>query len=147
MLAKLALIALMPTNHTDRVRDYARREYIEPARARHQPTVRIVAGEVQKAVGLSNRVPLVCQALKSDKFLRENHLVLEKWEGPQSGMSTTVAFTYRILDAVEPPSAEPEDWPFQKLRGVAKDVFRSLGGGEAFLRKEREQFHGPGETS
>ena len=137
----------MPITHADRVRDYARREYIEPARARRQSTVRVVAGEVQKAVGLSNRVPLVCQALKSDKFLTENHLVLEKWEGPPSGMSTTVTFTYRILDAVQSPSTQPEEWPFQKLRGVAKEVFRGLGGGEEFLRKEREQFHGPGETS
>lgn len=97
-------------------------------------------------MGLSNRVPLVCQALKSDKFLTENHLILEKWEGPPSGMSTTVTFTYRILDAVQ-PSTQPEEWPFQKLRGVAKDVFRSLDGGDEFLRKEREQFRGPGESS
>ncbi len=136
----------MPLKHTDRVRDYARREYIEPARARHQRTVRIVVGEVQKAVGLSNRVPLVCQALKSHKFLTENHLSLEKWEGPPSGTSTTVIFTYRLQDAVQ-PSTQPADWPFQKLRGVAKEVFRSLGGGEEFLRKEREQFHGPREES
>jgi hypothetical protein len=133
---------------TDRVREYARREYIEPARARRQATVRVVAGEIQKAVRLTNRVPLVCQALKSHKFLTENHLLLEKLEGPPSGMSTTVAFTYRILDeAALQTSAQPEQWPFQKLRGVAKEVFRSLGGGERFLRKEREQFHGPGEAS
>jgi hypothetical protein len=42
---------------------------------------------------------------------------------------------------------QPEEWPFQKLRGVAKEVFRSLGGGEAFLRKEREEFRGPGDVS
>jgi len=138
----------MPLTDTDRVREYARREYIEPARVRRQSTVRVVAGEVQKAVRLTNRVPLVCQALKSQKFLTENHLILEKWEGPPSGMSTTVTFTYRILDdAGQQPSAQPEVWPFQKLRGVAKEVFRSFGGGEAFLRKEREQFHGSGEAS
>jgi len=136
----------MPITHADRVRDYARREYIEPARARRQATVRVVAGEVQKAVRLSNRVSLVCQALKSNKFLTENHLLLEKWEGPPSGMSTTVAFTYRVLDDIQPPAAQPEEWPFRKLRGVAKEVFDSLGGGEAFLRNEREEFHGPGDA-
>jgi hypothetical protein len=136
----------MPITHADRVRDYARREYIEPARARRQSTVRVVAGEVQKAVHLSNRVSLVCQALKSHKFLAENHLLLEKWEGPPSGMSTTVTFTYRMLDNVQ-PSAQPEEWAFKKLRGVAKEVFRSLGGGETFLRQERERFHGPGDAS
>ena len=44
-------------------------------------------------------------------------------------------------------SLQPEEWPFKKLRGVAKEVFRSLGGGETFLRKERERFHGPGDPS
>jgi hypothetical protein len=138
----------MPLTHTDRVREYARREYIDPARSRRQSTVRIVAGEVQKAVRLTNRVPLVCQALKSTKFLTENHLILEKVEGPPSGMSTTVTFTYRILDDGGRQNAtEPEGDPFRRLRGVAKEVFRSLGGGEAFLRGEREQFHGSGEPS
>ena len=136
-----------PTSHADRVRDYARRQYIEPARARRQSTVRVVAGDVQKAVRLSNRVSLVCQALKSHKFLTDNHLLLEKWEGPPSGMSTTVVFTYRMLDDDQQTLPQPEEWSFQKLRGVAKEVFHSLGGGETFLRKEREQFRVPGEAS
>jgi len=63
--------------------------------------VRIVVGNVQTAVRLSNRVSLVCQALRSSKFLDENHLVLERWEGQPSGRSTTVAFTYRLLHEEE----------------------------------------------
>jgi len=129
---------------SDRVREFARTEYIEPARARHESSVRIVAGSVQKAVRLSNRVPLVCQALKSSKFLDENHLVLEKWEGPPSGMSTTVVFTYRLLDDREKAASPRPEWPFSKLRGIAKEVFSGLGGGEAFIQQERERFHGPG---
>ena len=135
----------MERTHADRVREHARREYIEPARRRHESTIRIVAGEVQKAVRLSNRVSLVCQALKSHKFLDENHLVLEKWEGPPSGMSTTVTFTYRLMDDAGQTPNESAEWAFQQLRGIGKDVFQSLGGGEAFIRKEREQFYGPGE--
>ena len=128
----------------DRVREFARSEYIEPAKARHESTVRIVAGEVHKAVHLSNRVPLVCQALKSRKFLEGNHLVLEKLEGPPSGMGTRVTFTYRLLaDDGKALGPRPE-WPFLKLRGIARDVFRDLGGGEAFLQRERERFHEPG---
>jgi hypothetical protein len=76
--------------------------------------VRVVAGEVQKGVHLSNRVSLVCQALKSHKFLAENHLLIEKWEGPPSGMSTTVTFTYRRLDDVQQFPAQPQEWPFNK---------------------------------
>jgi len=134
----------MSTN-AEQVREHARLEYIEPARRRNQATVRILAGDVQKAVHLHNRVPLVCQALKSHKFLDENHLILEKWEGPPSGMSTTVTFTYRLLDAGQSEPAEPAESPLLKLRGIAKDVFQSLGGGEAFIRKEREQFAEAGE--
>ncbi len=133
------------TSHADRVREHARQEYIEPARRRHESTIRIVAGDVQKAVRLINRVSLVCQALKSHKFLDENHLVLEKWDGPPSGMSTTVAFTYRLMNETGQTSGPPVESPFLRLRGIAKDVFQSLGGGEAFIRKEREQFYGSGE--
>lgn len=83
--------------HADLVRELARVEYVEPAEARRESTVRIVAGDVQKTAGLSDRAALVCRALKSSKFVSENHLALEKWDGPPSGMSTTVAFTYRLL--------------------------------------------------
>lgn len=102
------------------------------------------SGNVQKAVRLSNRVPLVCQALKSSKFLDENRLVLEKWEGPPSGMSTTVVFTYRLLNDRERAVGPHAEWPFSKLRGIAKEAFNSLGGGEAFIQQERERFHEPG---
>jgi 5-methylcytosine-specific restriction protein B len=123
--------------HADHVREYARREYIEPARRRGDSTVRIVAGDVQKAVKLSNRAALVCQALKSRKFLKENHLALEKWEGPPGGMSTTVQAVYRLEGEPEQAANRPDPSGFLKYRGIAKEVFESLGGGEAFIRSER----------
>jgi len=129
------------TSHVDRVRDYVRRKYIEPARSRHESTIRIAAGEVQKAMRLGNRVSLVCQVLTSHKFLEQNHLVLEKWSGPPSGKSTTVLFTYRLLRTTDQASSQQSESPFLRLRGMAKDIFLSLGGGEAFIRKEREQFY------
>jgi hypothetical protein len=131
----------------DAVREYARAKYVEPAKARREATIRIVAGDVQKAVHLSNRVPLVCQALKSRKFLNENGLVLERWEGPPSGMSTTVAFIYRVQDDAGQTPGKPAEWPFLGLRGIAKEAFSSLGGGEEFLRKERAEFYGSGEDA
>jgi hypothetical protein len=30
--------------------------------------------------------------------------------------------------------------PLDDLRGIAKELFRELGGGEAFIRKERNSF-------
>ena len=127
----------------ERIREHARAEYIEPARRRRDSIVRIVAGDVHKALGLNGRVPAVCQALKSHKFLDENHLVLEKWDGPPSGMSTTVTFTYR-LTSERSPDTDPGESPLLgllRLQGIGKEVFQSLGGGEAFIRRERERFY------
>jgi len=131
-------------NHSDRVREYARREYIEPARRRGDSTVRIVAGDIQKAVNLSNRAPLVCQALRSHKFLKENRLALEKWEGPPGGMSTTVQAVYRLEGEPEQAVNRQDESGFLKYYGIAKEIFESLGGGEAFIRSEREAW-GSGE--
>ena len=132
--------------YADQVREHARREYIEPARRRGDSTVRIVAGDVQKAVRLVNRTALVCQALRSHKFIEENHLALEKWDGPPSGMSTTVTFTYRLAGRPAAAGQPPGESPLLRLWGIGKEVFRSLGGGEAFIRSERERW-GHGEDS
>jgi|SRR5215469_1957573 len=132
----------MMTGTSERIREYARREYIEPARKRGDITVRIVAGDVHKGLGLHNRVPQVCDALSKRKFLEENNLVLVKPpEGPPSGLSTTMTFTYRLLDA-DNQQPKPETDRFLRLYGIGKEVFASLGGGEAFIRSERENFYG-----
>jgi len=124
---------------TDQVRDYASRQYIDTARRRGESVVQIVAGDVHKALGFSNRIAVVCNALASKSFLQENKVVLESRVGPPSLVSTTVRFTYRLLrengDAPSSPS------PFLGLRGIAKQVFQALGGGEAFIRAERDQFN------
>lgn len=112
---------------------------MEPARLRGLTTVRIVAGEIHKGLGLRNQVPNVCQVLRSQKFLNENRLVLEKFEGPPSGLGTTATFTYRLA-AEDAPQPENE-LLFLRLRGIAKDTFASLGGGEKFIHGEREHFY------
>jgi hypothetical protein len=91
-------------------------------------------------LGLHNRSPQVCSALSSGKFLEENHLALVNKEGPPGGMSTTVTFTYRLLEGRDTPSQKPD--PLARFWGIGKEVFESLGGGEAFIRSERENFYG-----
>jgi hypothetical protein len=132
----------------DRIRNHVRLKYIDPARRKREALVSVRAGDVLKEMGLSNdRAPAVCGALKARKFREENNLVLEKLDGPPKKQATTVTFTYRLGNA-EPASNETgTEAAFLALRGIAKEVFRSLGGGEAFIRKEREHFHGPGEDS
>jgi hypothetical protein len=82
-------------------------------------------------------VPLVCTALESQKFLKENGLRLISKVGPPSGQSTTVTYTYEFLGSKDEPG-EAAAW--NRLRGALKDVFAELGGGEAYLRAERASF-------
>jgi len=125
----------MPTtSDAERVRLWVEDHVIQPAKARGEKAVTVTAGEVHRNLGLKNRVPLVCQALKSKRLLEKNHLVLKEVSGPPSGLSTTLRITYEIGDSAPPPN------PFWGLRGIAKDVFKQLGGGENFIRQERESF-------
>lgn len=83
-----------PSSVSTAVRDYAQNTYVNPALRRRERTFSINVGEVHKAVALRNRVPLVCQALQSEKFLQANALRLVSKTGPPSGQSTTVTYTY-----------------------------------------------------
>lgn len=126
---------------TERVREWVETKVIRPARARGDRMVSVTAGDVHRELGLKNRVPVVCQALKSKRFLHENHLVLKDMSGPPSGLSTTVRFTYEIVSGgAHEGSTEKQQHPLLGLRGIAKEIFRQLGGGEHFIKKEREQF-------
>ncbi len=59
--------------------------------------------------------------------------------------STRVTFCYRLNDTENPAGDRKNDDVFRSLRGIAKDTFRRLGGGEAFIRNERKLFHRGGE--
>jgi hypothetical protein len=122
---------------SDLVRQHASEEYLAAAHRRGDKTVSINVGTVHRALALNNRVPLVCAALGSKKFLTENHLRLISKTGPPSGQSTTVTFTYELEDSEKPAGGIDA---FLALRGIGKEVFASLGGGEAFIRRERAEF-------
>jgi hypothetical protein len=121
----------------DSIREHAVKKYVVPARRRRDRTFSINAGEVHKALGFNNLVPSVCSALVSKKFLMENHLRLIARTGPPSGKSTTVTYTYEFADTHR---HSPQD-AWTRLRGALKDVFAELGGGEAYLRGERDNFY------
>jgi hypothetical protein len=123
---------------SDAVRRHAYEKYIASARRRREKTVAINVGEVHRTLALNNRVPLVCAALGSKKFLTEHGLRILSKTGPPSGQSTTVTFTYEIVKDNERPAEGIN--AFQALRGIGKEIFASLGGGEAFLRRERAEF-------
>jgi hypothetical protein len=59
--------------------------------------------------------------------------------GPKSGQSTTVVCTYELVESNA--SATGRDDPWQQLRGALKNIFSEQGGGEAYLRNERDNFY------
>lgn len=124
----------------DKIRERAVAKYIEPARRRSDVEVKITAGELHKDLGLVNSVPNVCQALKSKEFQRANRIRLQSISGPPSGQSTTVVFTYTLESGEANQPREPH--PLWKLRGAGKEMYRELGGGEKFIRAERNELRG-----
>jgi hypothetical protein len=129
---------------SDLVRQHASDKYIAAARRRGDKTISIHVGTVHKALALNNRIPLVCAALGSKKFLTENALRLVSRAGPPSGQSTTVTYTYEFIDERRDDKALDRQHAWNQLRGALKDVFAELGGGENYLGNERADFYGPG---
>lgn len=129
----------------DSIRTHGRNKYVVPARNRQLRRFSIRTGDVVRELKLLGRVPAVCSALKSRSFLEQNGLRLIERTGPTSGQSTTVVYTYEFVDA--PNSLEAESDPWDELRGALKRVFAELGGGERYLRGERENFYSDKENS
>jgi hypothetical protein len=125
---------------------YGKERYVLPARGRNETRFSIRAGDVVRELQMSGRTPAVCSALKSREFLRHNNLQLVDKTGPRSGQSTTVTYTYEFVDTKPSSPKNPKDDPWARLRGVLKDVFAELGGGEQYLRAERENFYGSGQS-
>lgn len=123
----------------DAIRTHAREKYVIPAKKRREKEISIRAGDVVRDLGLVGRTPAVCSALTGKKFWESNNLRLLKVNGPKSGQSTTVVCTYEL---VEPKlSATGHEDPWQQLRGALKNTLSELGGGEAYLRNERDNFY------
>ena len=133
---------------SDQVRAYVHTHYIAPARRAGANTVRVRAGEVHKALKWDlRRVPQVCAALSTRKFLESDNLELLRKSGPPSGQSTTVEFTFKLLDEGKTPipAAHTPRAPgrvqdgsgLEALYGILEEEFKALGGGEAFLKAER----------
>jgi hypothetical protein len=138
----------MRMNASDQVRAYVRTHYNAPARRAGASTVRVRAGEVHKALKWDlRRVPQVCAALSTRKFLESANLELLGKSGPPSGQSTTVEFTFKLLDEGKAPTREAhtphaagrvqDGSGLEALYGILEEEFKALGGGEAFLKAER----------
>ena len=122
-------------------------KYVVPARSRGQERVEVRVGNVVKELGLSNRTPSVFSTLSSQNFQREAGLeLLEKRGGPASGgPSTTVQFVYRVLGRGTNQEHSRSAKDLLSLYGIGADVFQQLGGGDEYLKRERESLQFPAE--
>lgn len=119
-----------------------------PAGQKREKRFSIRAGDVVHDMKINGYAPAVCSALKTREFLRSNNLRLVDRTGPESGLSTTVTYTYEFIDTPDlssSPGRPSRDEAWKRLRGLLKDVFSELGGGEAYLRAERSSFNKPRE--
>jgi hypothetical protein len=127
---------------SEKIAEHVITHYVEPARRTGQTMIEVQAGKVHRDLGWKNRVASVCTTLESQKFLKENHLFLLHVSGPASGRSTTVSFAYGVLDPrkemEECTPKTPQGEKLKALYGLSSKAFGELGGGEEFLRRERE---------
>jgi len=125
----------------EQIREFAWIRYIEPARHNAEATVRIKSGDIVKGLRLKNKTPNVCTALRSKIFQTTYGVQLVGEQGPPSGMSTTVVFTYKLVNQARGNTAKPESpSAFERLRGIAKGMFPA-GEWERSIRKDRRNFY------
>jgi hypothetical protein len=132
---------MKPTEQTKR---HVISTYVQPARQRGERTIRIRVGNVQKELGWINRSPSVFSTLSSKEFQQEAGVeLIEKIDGPPSGgPSTTVQFVYQVLNEGDQNApvekVVPNGVGLMDLYGIFANVYKELGGGEEYLRRERK---------
>jgi hypothetical protein len=78
----------------DQIRAFVLEEHVKLARQRGMPTIQIRAGDVHRAMNLTNAMPAVCSALGSSKFETLSGTRLIHREGPRQGAN--VLFTFKL---------------------------------------------------
>ncbi len=135
---------VVPVKPTEQTKRHVIATYVTPARLKGEKTIRVKVGNVQKELGWTNRTPSVFSTLLSKDFQQEAGVeLIEKSGGPPSGgPSTTWQFVFRVLGKDEQGSATAKVVPngegLMALYGICAETFKALGGGEEFLRHERE---------
>lgn len=78
----------------DAVRKYVKQRYINPARMKKDGRVTFTAEDIEKAMGLGNKYPLICSALDTQKFLDFARVELIRREGATQG--STAKWTFKV---------------------------------------------------
>jgi len=132
-------------NLSETVLQFVRANYVHPAREQGKTTVDVKVGDIHSGLRWSRRVPLVCSALSSRKFQNAVGVrLIETRDAPPSGLSTRTIYRYEILDRQDPAGLRGDPPPPKRgllaAYGVAAHLYRQVGGGDAFLKAERENF-------
>jgi hypothetical protein len=140
----------------DQVRAMALMKYVMPAKKAGKKelsvAVRSLLKDLEEVDFPLNYTPLVCSAIKTQGFQRENGLEITSIDGPKSQTGTTVVIHYRIVEkdlgfsvrdearnsAAETPEQRANRL-VKKLRGLLRQEITNYGGTEAFMRWMRSE--------
>ena len=130
---------------TDRVRSFATVRFVTPARQHHKTTFQIHSGVLAKTLVADgalapNRYPIVCNALRSRRFLEDNHLrLVEEKTNAGSGLSSDVTFVYAFkAKAKNEERGSSLMARYESLNGLLKESYAAVGGAERAIESERE---------
>ena len=135
-------MAKSKTGWSERVREVARREYVEPARG-NKEFVRIPFGEFKsKLVRLGfpqSHANQVATPLETDKFWKPLGLELLSPKGQPRTVDSILEFRFIVGERSQEPRREetPAEKAFrltERLRGLLKEEIAAYGGTEAFIR-------------
>lgn len=125
----------MKTGWSDRIRDLADREYVNPARS-GDGKIRIRVGDMQKKLkeqgfpaGFTNQI---LSSLESERFWKERGLEMDTPPGQPRRHETVLTFHFR--DNVKRAFGIAQD-PLLELAGILKGAIRE--GADAFVRELR----------
>ena len=79
---------------SERIRQFAFENYIQPARSRGEKTAAFTSSDIHKGMGLTKRFPMVCSAIDAQKFQDHYAVILVKRDGPKQ--SSTVRWVFEV---------------------------------------------------
>ena len=92
------------TSQADRIRQYVATKIGDPARQAGKPGFEVRAGDVHRALGLTNALPNICSAIGGRQFLALAGVRIASRNGPRAGANVFFRFEF---DTVSQPEAAP----------------------------------------
>lgn len=97
----------MADSDAGRIRQYALKQFIDPARERGEASATIRAGHLHNELGLTNAHANVCQALRGRLFRNLAGVGEPTVRGPENSSTTTFVFSLTPQAAAPLPQSEP----------------------------------------